>query len=131
MSTFWLDDAVEFPRLISEINAMEPVLSDAQIDMIVAATRLKPSQIDQIVTDAERSWEDIVRMTSGLDRKRWFVPGTVKKDVRFARLLYGVYQAGLAPSQWASLSTSMDLHREHLKELFLRAADAHMRELET
>lgn len=127
----WEYDAIQFPRLIAEVSAMEPTLNDFQIQKIVEATRMLPSEIAKTVRKAERIYEDIIRRSSGLEKKRWVPPETIKEDARFAKLLYGIYQAGLSPDQWYFLRESMDLDQDHLKELFLRAAEAYMRELET
>jgi len=130
MRDYWSYDAIQFPRLIAEIDAMEPPLNDHQIDQIVATTRLLPGAIGRVVRKAVRNWEEVVRLSSGLKKKRWLVPETIKLDRRFARLLYGIYQSGLSQGQWAFLMESMDLPLDGVKELFSRAADAYEKELE-
>ena len=127
--SYWEYDAIQFPRLIAEIEAMEPPLNDHQIDQIVATTGLLPGAIGRVVRKAVRIWEEVVRLSSGLKKKRWLVPETIKLDRRFARLLYGIYQSGLSHDQWAFLMESMDLPLDGVKELFFRAADAYEKEL--
>ena len=130
-SSLWGYDTIQFPRLLTEIDAsMDPELSLDQLATSAHATKLSVSQVDPIFRKADAVWTSIIKRSSSLYKKRWFDPESVRTYPAFARLLTGIYQTGLATEQWHSLMESMDLTRDQLKELFLRAADAYMRDLE-
>lgn len=131
-SSLWEYDTIQFPRLLVEIDAsMDPELDLDQRADSAHATGLSISQVEPIFRKADKVWTSIIKRSSGLEKKRWFAPDSVRPYPAFARLLTGIYQTGLAPSQWRSLMENMDLSRDRVKELFLRAADAYMRELES
>lgn len=53
----WLDNDVQFPRLLAEINAVG--LSPTQYQQLSESMNLSPRDIDELLARAEAEWEAI------------------------------------------------------------------------
>lgn len=51
----WLDDSIQFPRLLAEINATQ-IINYGTLEM---STDLTAEEIDQLFNRAEKKWQDI------------------------------------------------------------------------
>lgn len=57
IADLWRDNAIQFPRLLAEINAVG--LTDIQINLICESMDVVPDEIGELFERAEAAWERI------------------------------------------------------------------------
>lgn len=64
--TNWKNDAIQFPRLIAEMEALG-LLAGAQLTPIIESMDLTRAQLGEIVDRAQKTWDAIKAQTGGAE----------------------------------------------------------------